>query len=432
MSTANVAPAPVAVEDKPLAPVEPVDTSPAAPEPAHDTTVDTTATAAGQEAHDGATTPPHKKRLPFANLKNKLFHPKSHPASPTTESADPLNKQAVAPAAVEETPTEHAGRVENAPVVEETSAPAAGDEAPTAAAAALDEERKDSTTKKPKSPGVLERVKSFFSEKEKKDKKVKTPTDEMAEPVVEGVSTSAPHAEGPAQAIEPSVTAPEAVALREASTAAAVPVPQVIQPIPEPVTEPTLEQAEAAATAVKPAGVEATESEPVQDAAAPTAAAVGEEKKADEIKFGEAAKTDDKAPRHDLAKLARRLSGKVGGFLGSPKKEKKEKDLIPVVAADESPVATTSQAPKIETAVDESKLGPTAVEPSTKVVEPIAAEPVKVADPITADKSGDVDAVKSSKLAAPIDAPGEELAKDLELKKNIAEENPVPLAAAAA
>ncbi|BGP38426.1 hypothetical protein JCM10450v2_002371 [Rhodotorula kratochvilovae] len=437
MSAADVATAPAPVEGKPIAPVEAepitpaVESTPAGAEPAaHEE-----APAGEAKEHDGATTPPHKKRLPFANLKNKLFHPKSNPTSPTTEAADPV-KEAPAPATVEETPKETVVPVEAAPVVEETPAPAAEESAaPAALAVAVEEEQKDGAVKdkKPKSPGVFDKVKSFFGEKEKKDKKVKTPTEEKAEPVVEAApaAAAAVETEGPAPAAEPSVVAPEAVAVREASAAAAAPVPQVIEPVGVPIVEPTAEQTEAAATAVKPEVAEEKAVEPVEEEAADAAAA--EDKKAEEIKFDEAAKTNDKAPKRDLAKLARRLSGKVGGFLGSPKKEKKEKDVVPAVAADEAPVASTSEAPKIETPVDESKLDGAAPVAEAKVEEPVVvAEPVKVEEPVKADEPVKVEEAKTEEVIGAVDAPAEELAKDVEVKKDDAADAPAPVAATAA
>ncbi|GAA5921485.1 hypothetical protein JCM3775_003071 [Rhodotorula graminis] len=389
-----------------------VEPTPAA-EPALESSEPTTA-AAADEHLDGATTPPHKKRQPFAVL-NKIFHHKSNPTSPTAETADPIKETQAPAAVVDETPVEAAKPVETTPVaVAET--PAVEAEAGPASLA-VEEDKKDGAAvkdKKPKSPGVFDKVKSFFGEKEKKDKKVKTPTEEKAEPVaVEAVPVAAateadaPVAAAPVHAAEPSVVAPEAVALAEASAAAAAPVPQVIEPVAgEPIVEPTKDELEAAATAVKPEVAVAEPVAPVEESS-PAPAAV--EAKSDDVKFDEAAKTDDKAPKRDLAKLARRLSGKVGGFLGTPKKEKKEKDLVPAVAAtsaDEPAASTSAEAPKIETPVDESKLDAAA---------PEAVKADEVVERVKADEP--VEAAKLDEVIAPVDTTGEELAKDVEVKK---------------
>ncbi|GAA5835039.1 hypothetical protein JCM9279_007180 [Rhodotorula babjevae] len=399
-------------------PVEEATTTPAiveptpAVEPAHESSEPTTA--ADEEHHDGATTPPHKKRQPFAVL-NKIFHHKSNPTSPTAEATDPIKEAPALASVVDEPAVEAAKPVEPAPVVADETPAVEAEAAP--ASLAVEEDKKDAAVvkdKKPKSPGVFDKVKSFFGEKEKKDKKVKTPTEEKAEPAaIEAVpaaattETDAPAVAAPVHAAEPSVVAPETVALAEASAAAAAPVPQVIEPVAgEPIVEPTKDEAEAAATAVKP---EVAVVEPIVRVEESSAAPVAVETKADDVKFDEAAKTDDKAPKRDLAKLARRLSGKVGGFLNSPKKEKKEKDLVPAGATpsgEEAAVSTSTEAPKIETPVDESKLD--AAAPETVKADEVV-EPVKVAEP--------VEAAKLDEVIAPVDTTGEVLAKDVEVKK---------------
>lgn len=90
-------------------------------------------------------------------------------------------------------------------------------------------------------------------------------------------------------------------------------------------------------------------------------------------------KAEDKPKeKKDLAKLGRRLSAKFGLFGSSPKKgaaveESKTKDVA----------AAEGEAPKVETAIDESKLGAEA--PKEESVAPAAAaveEPAKVEEPV--------------------------------------------------
>lgn len=159
---------------------------------------------------------------------------------------------------------------------------------------------------------------------------VKTPTEEKTEPFIKTAPAAATtETNAPVSAEASATTAPEAVAAKEAAASAAAPIPQVIEPIPAPIDEPTPAQIEGAGTSVKP--VEAAEAAPTEETAA-----AAEEKKGDEIKFDEAVRlpalpylpareltgatcgqtrTEDKAaPKRDLGKLSRRLSGALHGL----------------------------------------------------------------------------------------------------------------------
>lgn len=199
------------------------------------------------------------------------------------------------------------------------------------------------------------RVKSFFGEN-KKDKKgerrclaylgphepnqltrfvqpsaVKTPTEEKAEPLLATDAPVAAPAEGetapaPAEtAAVPAVTAPETVAAAQATANNTAPVPQVIEPIPEPINEPSTAaeistsaaEPETAATAaagteVKPEGEGAVKVEEQVSACGstfdidPICPPM-----TDHAKPFPQAKADEKAPKRDLAKLSRRLSGEL-------------------------------------------------------------------------------------------------------------------------
>jgi len=106
---------------------------------------------------------------------------------------------------------------------------------------------------------------------------------------------------------------------------------------------------------------------------------------------------------------------------------------VPAVAAtsaDESAASTSTEAPKIETPVDESKLDAAAPE-AVKTDEVVA--PVTVAEPVEAAKLDEVrlpplrlassplrgsrPSFAASQVIAPVDTTGEELAKDVEVKK---------------
>ncbi|GAA5862638.1 hypothetical protein JCM3774_001087 [Rhodotorula dairenensis] len=381
---------------------EPVVTTTAAQEPAvapgseADAPAPAATTAAAEEhdSHDGAGSgaPAHgKKRSPFGDLKNKLFHKST---SPTRAKSH----EHAAAATTEETPKE------NAPIMtqEAAAAPTEAESVPAPAAAVegghvaapateVHAHHDEEAHKKPKSPGVLEKVKSFFGEN-KKDKKVKTPTEEKPEPpatAVAPVSTS-PEAETAAASVETteaSVTAPETVAAAEAATNSSAPVPQVIEPIPAPVDEP-------AVTTEAPVSV--IESETT------AATATGVKPEGEEAKAGEQTKTDEKAPKRDLAKLSRRLSAKVGALLHSPKKEKKEKDAALHVEGGET---TSAEAPKIETAVDVSKLDAASTSGATKseTVGATAIDPLVGAE--TAPVQAEAGPVAETKTETPAAVP---------------------------
>lgn len=130
---------------------------------------------------------------------------------------------------------------------------------------------------------------------------------------------------------------------------------------------------------------------------------------------GSQAKTEDKPPKKDLAKLGRRLSARLGAMI-SPKKEKKgtfqslsnplfsvlilwslgiESEVLPVVAAQETAAATTESAeskveePVVETpsaTTEETAIAPKIEEPTL----PIAVEePAKVEETKTEEVSLD-------------------------------------------
>ncbi|GAA5950734.1 hypothetical protein JCM8115_004959 [Rhodotorula mucilaginosa] len=338
------------------------------------------AVAPAVESHDDAaaatSSPAHgKKRSPFGDLKNKLFHKstsptraKSHEHAAATEETPKEN----APIATEQAATTPSIPEAEAVPVAATTEGAATAAAPVAEAPVVHHD--EEAHKKPKSPGVFEKVKSFFGEN-KKDKKAKTPTEEKAEPHLTTDAPVAAPAEGetaaaPAEtAAVPVVTAPETVAAAEATANTTAPVPQVIEPIPEPINEPST-AAEISTSAAEP-----------ETAATAGAADAGPEVKPEgegAVKVEEQAKTDDKAPKRDLAKLSRRLSAKVGALLHSPKKEKKEKDVALHVEGGET--TSAEAAPKIETAVDESKLDTAAAKSEPVGASASATEPVPVVE----------------------------------------------------
>ncbi|BGP23273.1 hypothetical protein Rt10032_c02g0979 [Rhodotorula toruloides] len=409
MSAAAVAtlPAPVPAADQPKAVEEVVAPAARAGEaPALD------ASTAVKDDTPVSTTTAHKKRSPFGDLKNKLFHSKSNSTSPTREKVVPE------PAKVEETPKE------NVPAVEEPVAPAVAAEEPAVAPAAVAsetsdaEEHQDKKEKhdRPKSPGVFDKVKSFFGDKKEKKgtsdsptlpkdleltpspslgSTVKTPTEEKPQPLVEAAAAAGPVESTTAAEAPAATTAPDTVALAEASAAAAAPVPQIVEPVGQAVDEPTDEQVKELSEAEKPVVAEG----------------VKEEEKG-EVKVDESTTTEDK-PKRDLTKLSRRLSAKVGAFLSSPKKEKKEKDVVPAVPAEEHAPATAA-----EPVVPEASTSTAAAEaPKVEAVEePKKDESVEAAPVVEAAKE---------EVVAPVDAPAEELAMDVEAKKD------EPVAAAA-
>ncbi|GAA5825512.1 hypothetical protein JCM5353_002321 [Sporobolomyces roseus] len=350
----------------------------------------------------------HKKRSPFGDLKNKLFNKSpSQPTSPTAEHADPVKEIAPTPVVVEE---ERASKENATPVVADEETPAVVVEEAPATESPPVEEKPVEKKEKVKTP-LFEKMKSFFGEpKEKKEKKAKTPTEEKSEPVVETSSTSTPEVSSPTpevvaspSPISPSteevpsvdVTSPEAVALAEASANASAPVPQIVDG-GNPIDAPTTEQVETQMESVKPveATTPAVESTPVV------------ETPKEEVKFDEAAKTEDKPPKKDLAKLGRRLSARLGAMI-SPKKEKKESEVMPVVAAQETPASTTEST--------ESKVEEPVVETPSATTEETAIAP-KIEEstlPIAVEEPAKVEETKTDEVVAPIDAPAEELAADL-------------------
>ncbi|GAA5976392.1 hypothetical protein JCM10908_005483 [Rhodotorula pacifica] len=360
----TVTPGPV--EEPAVAPVE-AETAPAAvatPAEEHDSS----------EAAGPGSPAPGKKRSPFGDLKNKLFHHKS--SSPAHEKSH----EHATPAVAEETPKENAPIVTEqkatAPVEAETAPAADTTEGGETVAPAVTEpsaHHDEEAHKKPKSPGVFDKVKLFFGEN-KKDKKVKTPTEEKAEPHAAAVAPVTASAEGETAAApvvetaEGAVTAPEAVAASEANASADAPVPQVIEPIPAPIKEPPV-------AAEAPAAAEGE------------TAAIGAEakKEGEEVKFGEQTKVDDKAPKRDLAKLSRRLSAK-NFRLTHPPGRRAEKDVALHIEGGE---ATSAEAPKIETAVDESKLD-TAAAPVVAKSEPVVASET-TAEPVAAAEHAPVE-----------------------------------------
>ncbi|KAK4051875.1 hypothetical protein OIV83_002580 [Microbotryomycetes sp. JL201] len=291
-------------------------------------------------------TKPAKIRSPFAELKNFLRSPKASTmqvvwhslymfltarpsGSPTTETPPQLESAAKQDQNTAE-PTPVTAKSPSTEVPTEDNS----EEQQTAANEAQPVQEAPKDVKRPKSPPFLEKLKHVFSSDKKERKEKNSKSDKEASSDEEGLAT---------------FTQPVTL------SAADEPVDKVEPVTAEVKDAPPTAPLDATGEAVDAPG--STETEPVP---------------ADAVKFESAAATKDDKPKKekDAVKLGRRLSAKVTGLFSSSS-AKKDKATASANEVPSTAETATSEAPKIETAIDESK-----VVPEVKADEPAAEAPL--------------------------------------------------------